>query len=80
MKSSITVENLLSSKNKIDRHSDTGMTFLPLQCISFLELDLAGQEGSKRKTFKTYSMQLEGGFGGIRFLHVKGFDSLSFKD
>ena len=25
-------------------------------------------------------MQLEGGFGGIRFPHVKGSDSLSFKD
>ena len=25
-------------------------------------------------------MQLEGGFGGIRFPHVKGSDSLSFRD
>jgi hypothetical protein len=25
-------------------------------------------------------MQLEGSFGGIRFPHVEGFDSLSFKD
>src|SRR5215207_6409895 len=41
----------------------------------------SGPRGFRQKNLqKMDSMQLEVGFGGIRFPHVKGSDSLSFRD
>jgi hypothetical protein len=49
--------------------------------ISYFRSDIiAGPEGFGKNLQNLDSMQLGSGFGGIRFPHVEGSDSLSLKD